>query len=132
MLPETEFQVTQTSQQTFNDHFGRRALISDPERYQAKPSLEYLMFMAENPDFKSTFNEATQPGSRTLTFQDPAFNPIEVTDQNTYAGTYNFENKTASFALNQGYYDINKLGGKRSITSIDAYTPLHNSAYSDY
>jgi len=38
------------------------------------------MFMAENPDFKSTFNEATQPGSRTLTFQDPAFNPIEVTD----------------------------------------------------
>lgn len=80
MQPETEFQATHTSQQNFNDHFGRRALISDPDKYQAKPSLEYLLFLAENPDFKTTFNETTQPGSRTLTFQDPAFKPIEVTD----------------------------------------------------
>lgn len=41
-----------STSQDFSEHFGRRALISDPERYQTKPSLEYLMFMAENPEFK--------------------------------------------------------------------------------
>jgi len=91
------------------------------------------MFMAENPEYKLTnYHDLPYQGSRTLTFQDQQ--PLEAPQFLNPSNTYNLHNRTGNSTLNPNhYYDLNKLGGRRSsLNNENIYAQSQHSAVNDY